>query len=218
MRRNCSSSDHFHHTPVWDICHRKNRQIYKPKGKEKEKWKLEKKRGRGVVSGVFGFHCFQFSFTVSASHSWHLHTDGCCVHKASTAAQDLPGLRSAWTHGQRWEIKVIEQSHCQQRRMGGGGREVVGREEDGGRNKVEGKQSTSGERQVGSGGRRKRGRALTLSGPSSSPCTGGIWAWGSACWRLWCRSGRPGGRGRGRGRPAVGRGRGAGRHGGEKDF
>lgn len=138
MRRNCSSSDHFHHTPVWDICHRKNRQIYKPKGKEKEKWKLEKKRGRGVVSGVFGFHCFQFSFTVSASHSWHLHTDGCRVHKASTTAQDLPGLRSAWTHGQRWEIKVIEQSHCQQRRTGGGGREVVGREEDGGRNKVEG--------------------------------------------------------------------------------
>lgn len=55
---------------------------------------------------------------------------------------------------------------------------------DEGGNKMEGKQSLSGERQVGSGEKRrkkKRRSVLTLSGLFLSPCIGGIWAWGSAC-------------------------------------
>lgn len=43
--------------------------------------------------------------------------------------------------------------------------------------------------------------ALTLSGPSYSPCSGYTWAWGWACSHLWCRSGPPAGPGRDPGHP-----------------
>lgn len=50
----------------------------------------------------------------------------------------------------------------------------------------------------------RRRRTLTLSGPSSSPCTGHTWAWGWACLHLWYRNDRPVSPGKDRGRPSEG--------------
>ncbi len=98
----------------------------------------------------------------------------------------------------KW-IKLLKKSHIasRQHRMGEGGRKISGslrltgakrRMKTKERNQMRGgKQSVSGEKQVESGGKeeqrdvRKSRRALTLSGPFYSPCTGHTWAWGWAC-------------------------------------